>query len=59
MPPHLRPLYVKKCGDCDKLATLELVNEYNAIINYYCQKHGPKRQEEAMKSFERKYVRGA
>jgi hypothetical protein len=38
MAAHLRP-YGKKCARCDRVATQELRNMVNAIIDWYCDRH--------------------
>jgi hypothetical protein len=53
MGAHLRDIRKPKCRwqNCDKPATVELHNTWNALIGEYCQKHG----SEALKDFEKRH----
>lgn len=52
MPAHLMPL--PKCRDCGAPASDALRNTWNAIVGYYCKRHGPR----ALKIFKREYEDG-
>lgn len=56
MPAHLRDIHVPKCNrmSCNKPATVELRNTWNATIGEFCVKHG----NEALAEFQRKYEQG-
>lgn len=55
MPPWLRDA-TKRCLACGNPATLELLNERNASMGYYCKRDGRTALEAAVKDFERRYV---
>lgn len=42
MAAHLRPLGRMRCDQtpCDRAATVQLLNTYNAALGKFCRKHG-------------------
>lgn len=52
---HLRPLEQRQCGypSCMRTATKELRNWQNAIISWYCARHGDVELRRLLKDAER------
>jgi hypothetical protein len=52
MAAHLRPLGRMRCDEtpCDRAATAQLHNTYNAVLGKFCRKHAKRRLEKQLEA---------
>lgn len=51
MAPHLREIdhLCDEPNGCPRRASLALVNSRNAVVGYYCRRHGPRKLKELLR----------